>query len=117
VYAATEEEEEEASEAVAAAIAVAAFHCLYLLLCRSHALRSCGAHRIGHGLSMRSNPDLVRYVANHGIAIECCPTSNVHTSGIRRLEDHPLREYFDAGVRTVICTGNWFSFSTSMNSL
>ncbi|KAH3760493.1 adenosine deaminase [Pelomyxa schiedti] len=69
-------------------------------------IRYCGANRIGHGVRLLENPALMEYVIDHSIAIECCPTSNVHTKAIARIEEHPIRKFFDAGALTVPCTDN-----------
>eukprot|EP00026_Physarum_polycephalum_P003424 Phypoly_transcript_03435.p1 GENE.Phypoly_transcript_03435~~Phypoly_transcript_03435.p1 ORF type:complete len:770 (+),score=83.44 Phypoly_transcript_03435:62-2371(+) len=69
-------------------------------------IRYCGANRLGHGVRLIENPDLMQYVINHSIAIEICPTSNIHTKAIAKLEDHPIRKYFDAGAIVVPCCDN-----------
>ena len=43
------------------------------------AIHVCGAHRIGHGCRLREDGDLLHYVNDHRIALECCPSSNVQT--------------------------------------
>ncbi|ELR14824.1 adenosine deaminase [Acanthamoeba castellanii str. Neff] len=37
---------------------------------------------------------------------QCCITSNIQTRAIKTLEDHPIRQYFDAGAIVVPCTDN-----------
>ena len=43
---------------------------------------------------------------NRGVVIEACPTSNVHTSVIPTVQDHPLPRWLQAGVRACVCTDN-----------
>ena len=69
-------------------------------------IRYCGANRIGHGVRLIENPALLEYVVSHHIVIESCPTSNVHTKAVERIEDHPIRKFFDAGAIVVPCTDN-----------
>jgi len=69
-------------------------------------IRYCGANRIGHGVRLIENPALLEYVVSHRIVIESCPTSNVHTKAVERIEDHPIRKFFDAGAIVVPCTDN-----------
>eukprot|EP01112_Ceratiomyxa_fruticulosa_P016878 TRINITY_DN515_c0_g6_i2.p1 TRINITY_DN515_c0_g6~~TRINITY_DN515_c0_g6_i2.p1 ORF type:complete len:791 (+),score=159.06 TRINITY_DN515_c0_g6_i2:740-3112(+) len=69
-------------------------------------IRYCGANRIGHGIQLVNNPSLMQYVINHAIAIEVCITSNLQTKGISKLENHPIRTYFDNGAIVVPCTDN-----------
>src|SRR5690606_4888029 len=72
----------------------------------AQALHDCGAHRIGHGCRLVENGDLLHYVADHRIPLECCPSSNVQTGAVQRLETHPLKLYFDLGLRVTINTDN-----------
>jgi adenosine deaminase len=69
-------------------------------------IRHCGAHRIGHGVQLRHNSKLRDFVVDQGIGVEVCITSNMQTKAIGAAAEHPLREFFDAGVRLVPCTDN-----------
>lgn len=70
------------------------------------ALFRCGAHRIGHGTSLYQDHELLRYVVDHQIPLEICPTSNVQTHVVDSFETHPLRQYVEAGVAVTINTDN-----------
>lgn len=70
------------------------------------ALHYCGAHRIGHGCRLAENGDLLNYVNDHRIALEVCPSSNVQTGAVPSLASHPMRFYFDYGVRVTVNTDN-----------
>jgi aminodeoxyfutalosine deaminase len=63
-----------------------------------------GAERIGHGISSIEDPALVRHLRDHAIPLEICVTSNLVTGVVKRLEDHPLRRLYDAGVPIVLNT-------------
>ena len=65
------------------------------------ALQFCGAERLGHGVRIADDivpqPDgrivlgrLAAYVRDRRIPLEMCPTSNVDTGAVARLEDHPI---------------------------
>lgn len=56
-----------------------------------------GAERIGHGVTAIEDENLLRYLKNHRISIECCPTSNVRTDCIDDIKNHPIRELYDRG--------------------
>jgi adenosine deaminase len=81
----------------------------------AQAIHVCGAHRIGHGCRLRENGDLLHYVTDHRIPLECCPSSNVQTGAVTTLESHPLKLYFDLGVRVTINTDNRLITDTSVS--
>jgi adenosine deaminase len=72
----------------------------------AQAVHSCGAHRIGHGVRLRENGDLLAYVNDHRIPLEMCPSSNVQTGSVTDMKAHPLKFYFDLGVRVTVNTDN-----------
>jgi len=78
------------------------------------ALHWAGAHRIGHGVRLREDEDLLEYVRDHRIALEMCPTSNVQTGAVDSIEEHPIREYFDRGLRVTVNTDNRLMSDTTM---
>ena len=57
-----------------------------------------GAERIGHGLNAIADPDLVQELAERQVPIEINITSNLRTGCCRKMEDHPVRRYFDEGL-------------------
>jgi adenosine deaminase len=77
------------------------------------AIHYCGAHRIGHGVRLAEDGDLLNYVNDHRIALEVCPSSNVQTGAVPALERHPLRFYYDYGIRVTINTDNRLMTDTS----
>ncbi|MBX3275706.1 MAG: adenosine deaminase [Sandaracinaceae bacterium] len=79
------------------------------------AIHDCGAHRIGHGCRLREDGDLLHYVNDHRIALECCPSSNVQTGAVRDLASHPLKLYHDLGLRVTINTDNRLVTDTTVS--
>lgn len=72
----------------------------------AQAVHACGAHRIGHGVRLRESGDLLNYLNDHRIPLEMCPSSNVQTGSVKDLASHPLRFYFDFGLRVTVNTDN-----------
>ncbi len=72
----------------------------------AQAIHYLGAHRIGHGTRLREDGDLLNYVNDHRIPLEVCPSSNVQTGAVPSLAAHPLKFYFDYGLRVTINTDN-----------
>ena len=79
------------------------------------AIHVCGAHRIGHGCRLREDGDLLHYVNDHRIALECCPSSNVQTGAVRDLRTHPLKLYHDLGLRVTVNTDNRLITDTTVS--
>jgi len=65
-----------------------------------------GASRIGHGTRLLEDPELLAAVRDAGIPLEVCLTSNVQTGAVPSHDAHPLRRYFDEGIRVCLCTDN-----------
>lgn len=72
----------------------------------AEAIDRLGAQRIGHGTTLLDDPRLLERVVEEGIVIEACPTSNVHTGALARIEDHPLPRWLALGVRACINPDN-----------
>src|SRR3954471_7285571 len=72
----------------------------------AQALHYCGAHRIGHGVRLREDGDLLNYVNDHRIPIECCPSSNVQTGAVADIAPPPFKFFLDFGIRVTINTDN-----------
>ena len=68
------------------------------------ALNELGATRIGHGVRATEDPALLDYLAEHAIGLESCLTSNIHTSTVKSLETHPLKDFLDRGILATINT-------------
>jgi adenosine deaminase len=58
--------------------------------------------RIAHGVRSIEDPRLVDELAERGIFLECCPTSNVVLGIYPSYEEHPLPRLMDAGVRITL---------------
>lgn len=80
------------------------------------AIHYCGAHRIGHGTRLYENGDLLNYVNDHRIPLEVCLLSNIQTGAAPSLAKHPLRFYYDYGLRISINTDNRLISGTTMTN-
>ncbi|HWK25113.1 MAG TPA: adenosine deaminase [Solirubrobacter sp.] len=66
------------------------------------ALSLPGITRISHGVRAIEDPPLVAELAERGIVLEVCPTSNVATRVFDSYERHPLRTLYEAGVKLTL---------------
>jgi adenosine deaminase len=62
------------------------------------AIRELGAERIGHGVKAVEDPALMDFLAAKRIGIESCLTSNIQTSTVASLAQHPLKIFLEHGV-------------------
>lgn len=79
------------------------------------ALDLLGAERIGHGIRAIDDPRLVARLVRDAIPLEVCPTSNLATRVVERLDDHPLRALRDAGVVVTVNSDDPPMFGTTLN--
>ena len=66
------------------------------------ALALPGITRISHGVRAIEDPRLVEELAERGIVLEVCPTSNVATNVFESFETHPLARLHEAGVKLTL---------------
>lgn len=70
------------------------------------AIHYISANRLGHGTRLREDGDLLNYVNDHRIPLEMCITSNIQTKAVDTYEHHPVKFYFDYGIRVTLNTDN-----------
>ena len=80
------------------------------------AIDSLRADRIGHGIRVLEDPELVRRVRDRGIALDVCPTSNVMTRSVPNLAAHPLPAMLDAGLTCTLASDDPSMFGSSIST-
>ena len=91
------------------------------------AVQYCGAERLGHGIRIVEDWDvssdgdielgrLSHFLRNRRIPLEVCPTSNVNTGVVDRIEDHPINKLVELRFRVTINTDNRLMSGVSMSS-
>jgi adenosine deaminase len=58
--------------------------------------------RMSHGVRAIEDENLVKTIADRGIVLEACPTSNIATRVFDSYEEHPLRRLYEAGVKLTL---------------
>ncbi len=62
------------------------------------------ATRIGHGISITQDVDLMQRAKDKEIAFEVCVTSNLQTGSVESIESHPLNQMVEHNLLTTINT-------------
>lgn len=73
-----------------------------------------GADRIGHGLQIYKDPEILKYVVSKKIPLELCLTSNYLTQAVPTLADHPIKKLDEAGVLVTLSTDDPGIFDLSL---
>ena len=73
-----------------------------------------GALRIGHGLHAMEDPDLAQLIRERKIALEMCPTSNLQTGVVTDIRSHPIKKFYDAGLRVTVGTDDMVVCDTTL---
>ena len=78
------------------------------------AVEVLGAERIGHGVRALEDPAVVALLAERGVALELCPTSNRLTGAVPAGAPHPIAELDARGVLCTIDADDPTLFSTTL---
>ncbi len=80
-----------------------------------NSLQYLHAERLGHGVQAIFDPELVAYLSQHQIPLECCPTSNITLGVFPDYTHHPLRKLWDAGCLVTVNSDDPPLFNTDLN--
>lgn len=75
-----------------------------------------GAKRIGHGVRIAEDSELVKYVVEHKIPFEMCPNSNRQTKAVDDMTKYPLKDFLKAGVKVTINTDDMAICRTTLQN-
>jgi adenosine deaminase len=74
------------------------------------------AQRIGHGVRVEADPQLVSRIQRDRIALEMCPLSNVKTRAVASAKSHPVDRLLKKGLRVTVSTDGRTVCETSVTS-
>lgn len=63
-----------------------------------------GATRIGHGVSLQNDPELLKAVHDRGTVFETCLTSNLQTCTVPSVRAYPFRKFLNEKIRVTLNT-------------
>lgn len=70
---------------------------------------------VQHGIAAAQSPRVMRALADAGVRLNVCPTSNVKLGRVASLREHPIRRLYDAGVRVTVNTDDPLMFGSSLS--
>ncbi|WP_283138311.1 adenosine deaminase [Rhizohabitans arisaemae] len=79
------------------------------------AVEGLGAERIGHGVNCLADPRLIAHLRETQLPLEVCPTSNVCTGQVARIEDHPLPRLLAEGLYVTLNSDDPPMFGTTLS--
>ncbi|MGZ3775133.1 MAG: adenosine deaminase [Pseudobdellovibrionaceae bacterium] len=74
-----------------------------------------GAERIGHGIQIINNPQVLEFIRNKKIPLEVCPISNYLTQSFKTYEAHPIQELIKSGILITINSDDPGVFGTTLS--
>lgn len=86
------------------------------------AVEILGVTRVGHGIAAMNDSRVMEFLQERDITLELCPTSNIRTGALARqlgkrsarIEEHPLKVFFDRGIRVALSTDDPAMFETTL---
>jgi adenosine deaminase len=81
-----------------------------------HLLSQIIPDRIGHGVRLLEDPNLVDLVREHGICLDMCPTSNTTLGVVDWYRISPARHALERGIPVSINTDDPMLFNTTLDS-
>ena len=75
-----------------------------------------GPDRIGHGIHSIEDMSVIELLKERGITLEVNPWSNYLTSAVQTIEEHPLKQLFDLGVKVTINSDDPEVLETNLNN-
>lgn len=73
-----------------------------------------GAKRIGHGIALINDNNLMKRCKEEGIGLELCPTSNYQTRAVSPNYPYPLKSFLSYGLLATVNTDNRTVSDTTM---
>jgi adenosine deaminase len=80
-----------------------------------HAVEVLELDEVQHGIAAAQSAAVMRFLADHRIRLNICPTSNLLLGRVARLQDHPIRKLYDAGVRVTVNTDDAIVFGAGVS--
>ncbi len=71
---------------------------------------------VQHGIAAAQSPAVMRFLTDHRVRLNICPTSNVMLGRVDSMTEHPIRNLFEAGVIVTVNTDDMLVFGQSVSA-
>lgn len=65
---------------------------------------------VQHGIAAAKSPEVMRFLADNGIRLNICPSSNIQLCQVESFKTHPMRVLMDNGVKVTLNTDDAIIF-------
>ena len=80
------------------------------------AVEMLGLDEVHHGIGAATSQDTMRFLADHHIQLNVCPSSNVMLGYANDFENHPIKALVENGVEVTINTDDLLIFNSSIEN-
>ena len=80
------------------------------------AVEILGLSEVHHGINAAASDSVMRFLADNGIQLNVCPTSNVMLGYASDYKDHPIKILYENGVKVTINTDDLLIFDSSIEN-
>ncbi|MDP1623519.1 MAG: hypothetical protein Q8M08_14400 [Bacteroidales bacterium] len=70
---------------------------------------------VQHGIGAANSPDVMKWLADHEISLNVCPTSNIRLKRVVSYKTHPIKILFDHGVKVTVNTDDALVFGDGVS--
>ncbi|NLM01020.1 MAG: adenosine deaminase [Treponema sp.] len=70
---------------------------------------------VQHGIGAANDDKVIQFMLDRKIRLNITPESNVMLSAVPSLQDHPIKKFYDAGLKVTICTDDLLFFNRTVS--
>ena len=71
--------------------------------------------QVQHGITAIESKEVMSYLKKRGTVLNICPTSNVMLSFVEDIRKHPIRDFYDFGIKVTINTDDLLIFNSTLS--
>jgi adenosine deaminase len=80
-----------------------------------HSVETLQLDEVQHGITAAESEEVMRFLADHSIRLNVCPTSNIRLARVADIAAHPVRKLYDAGIHVTLNSDDILVFNQSVS--